>query len=146
LISPQDQSPSENKIPVHALLSKYVDQDSLPTDSNAEDVRISMNALLDAVDALKSISEVRTIESSLTTASINELIPIQLQFAERRTTMKHPRKSRLQHRIITSESKPVATTNISLASFHQNEQSLSPTPAIVPLRPLSISPVRFVFS
>ncbi|CAF0865762.1 unnamed protein product [Adineta steineri] len=141
--SPKNQicSPSsDTKLQSHTLINEYIDP-------NAEDVRLSMNALLDAVDALKSISEVRTNESLLTTttSSTNESRPVQLQFAERRTTTKQPRKSRLQHRIITSQPKPLpppTTTNVSLPSFeqHMNEQSLSPTPANVPLRPLSISP------
>ncbi|CAF0957614.1 unnamed protein product [Adineta steineri] len=143
-VSPKNQicSPSsDTKLQSYTLINEYIDP-------NAEDVRLSMNALLDAVDALKSISEVRTNESLLTTttSSTNESRPVQLQFAERRTTTKQPRKSRLQHRIITSQPKPLPlpppTTNVSLPSFEQhiNEQSLSPTPANMPLRPLSISP------
>ena len=105
-----------------------------------------MNALLDTVDALKSISEVRTNGSLLTTSSTNESRPSQPQFAERRTTIKQPRKSRLQHRIVTSQPKPLPTNNIPLPSFehHLNEPSLSPLSTIVPLRPLSISPARFI--
>jgi hypothetical protein len=114
-------------------------------DSNVAEVRLSMNALLDAIDALKSISEVRTNEPLLTTTSASESRPTQLQFAERRTTIKQPRKSRLQHRIITSQPKPLLTNAIPLPPLEQNlnEQSLSPTPTNVPLRPLSISPARF---
>ncbi|UJR35707.1 hypothetical protein I4U23_028457 [Adineta vaga] len=110
-------------------------------DLNATDVRLSMNALLDAIDALKSISEVRTNQSLLiaTTASTNEFRALQLPFAERRTTMKHPRKSRLQHRIITSQPKPFPTNNIPLPSV---EQPHSPTSNNLPLRPLSISPTN----
>ncbi len=105
-----------------------------------------MNALLDTIDALKSISEVRTNEPLLTTSSTNESGSVQPQFAERRTTMKQPRKSRLQHRIVAPQLKPLPINNPPLPSVeqHLNEQSLSPTPSTIPLRPLSISPARYI--
>ena len=40
-------------------------------ESNIEDVRLSLNALLDTIDALKTISEVRT-NGPLLTSSNNE--------------------------------------------------------------------------
>ncbi|CAF1055106.1 unnamed protein product [Rotaria sordida] len=150
--SPKNQSsscpsPTENNVLNPTLISNYVDQNSITVDySNIEDVRLSMNALLDAVDALKSISEVRTSQSLLmmtsSSSSTNESRPIQPQYAERRTTTKQSRKSRLQHRIITTQSKPLITNNTTLSSFehHVNERSLSPISTIPSLRPLSISP------
>ncbi len=105
-----------------------------------------MNGLLDVVEALKSISEVRTHEPLPTISSTTESRPTQLQFAERRTTMKQPRKSRLQHRIVTSQPKSLPINNLPLLSIepHLNEQSLSPIPPTIPLRPLSISPARYI--
>ena len=109
-----------------------------------------MDALLEAVDALKAIPEVRTIEALPATSSINEPKPSQPQFAERRPTAKHPRKPLLQHRVVTSQPKPPPpinnNINIPLPSFeqHLNEQSLSPIPHTIPLRPLSISPARYI--
>ncbi|CAF3385877.1 unnamed protein product [Rotaria sp. Silwood1] len=150
--SPKNQlsspSPLKNTISNPLLISNYVDQNLIAIDSNIEDVRLSINALLDAVDALKSISEVRTNQSLLmTTSSTNESRPVQPQYAERRTTTKQSRKSRLQHRIVTTQPKPLITTNTTLPSFehHLNEPSLSPTPTIPPLRPLSISPASIDF-
>jgi hypothetical protein len=103
-----------------------------------------MNALLDTIDALKTISEVRTSGPLPTLTSTNESRPTQPQFAERRTTIKQPRKSRLQHRIVTSQPKLLPMNNSPLPSIeqHLNEQSLSPTLPTIPLRPLSISPAR----
>jgi hypothetical protein len=145
-ICPENQSssslPSENKVQTHASINKDIDQNSTIVESNVADVRLSINALLDAIDTLKSISEVRTNVSLPT----NESRPAQPQFAERRTTIKQPRKSRLQHRIVTSQPKPLPINNLTLPSFeqHLNEQSLSPTPLTIPLRPLSISPARYI--
>ena len=103
-----------------------------------------MDALLEAIDALKPIPEVRTNEALLTTSSTNESRPAQPQFAERRTTIKHPRKPLLQHRVVTSQPKPLPmNTNIPLPSFEQHltEQAI---PHTIPLRPLSISPARYI--
>ena len=109
-----------------------------------------MNTLLEMVDALKAISQVQTHvpvgTTSSATASTTSTVPAHPQFAERRTTTKQPRKSRLQHRIITPQSKPTATNTAPLVPLEQPllDQVLSPTSAMIPLRPLSISPARFV--
>lgn len=136
-ISPKNQSPlpsSENK---------DVNENSMIIDS---DVSLSMNALLETIDTLKTLSEVRTNEALPVTSSTNESRPAQPQFAERRPTIKHPRKPLLQHRIVTSQPKPLPMNNIPLPSFeqHLNEQSLSLIPHTIPLRPLSISPARYI--
>lgn len=151
-ISPKNESlpsPSENKSPTPLLIANDTDQNSTIIESNIEDVRLSINSLLDAVDAIKSISEVRTnnpLSSMTTTSSTSVSKPPQLQFAERRTTIKQPRKSRSQHRIVTSQLKPLPINNLPLPSFEQplNEQILSLTPPTIPLRPLSISPARYI--
>ncbi|CAF1654713.1 unnamed protein product [Adineta ricciae] len=147
---PENRSPSSSSLSSPPSLSIDTTQaDVSPidyVDPNAEDVRLSMNALLDAVDAVKSISEVRTVQPLLATkttaAHTNESHPVQLPFAERRTTTKHPRKSRLQHRIITPQSKPPPMGNVPLPPLEQPvyERSNSPVSTNVPLRPLSISP------
>ncbi|CAF2527477.1 unnamed protein product [Rotaria sp. Silwood2] len=150
--SPENQSsspfPSESNIPNPPLISNYVDQNLITVDSNIEDVRLSINALLDTVDALKSISEVHNNQSLLMmTSSTNESRPVQPQYAERRTATKQSRKSRLQHRIVATQPKPLITNNTTLPSLehHLNDQSLSPTSTIPPLRPLSISPASIDF-
>ncbi|CAF4459376.1 unnamed protein product [Rotaria socialis] len=156
--SPENQSLSssppvvlrENKEPTQESPSNNINQNVIPIDLNAEDVRLSINSLLDAVDALKSISEVRTHQSLLTTSSTNESRPVQPQYAERRTTTKHSRKSRLQHRIVTAPPKPLIinnnnnnnnnSTSLPPMEYHINEHSLSPISTMPPLRPVSISP------
>lgn len=132
-VSPKNPSPPS--------ANEDVNENLIVIDSDA---RLSMDALLDAVDVLKTISEVRMNETLPNIPSTNECRPVQPQFAERRTTIKQPRKSRLQQRIVTSEPKSLPMNNIPLPSIEQhfNEQSLSPTPLIIPLRPLSISPAR----
>lgn len=147
-ISPPPVSlPSENTLSPRNSPSNDINQNSISVEINIEDVRLSINALLDAVDALKSISEVHNSKALLTTASNNEPKSTQPQFAERRTTTKHSRKSRLQHRIVPAASKPFIATNtnsIPPLEYHINDRSLSPISNIPPLRPLSISPARFV--
>jgi hypothetical protein len=138
-LSPKNQSPPPPP-PPPSLENKDVHENSTIIDSN---VKLSMDALLEAVDTLKTTAEVRTNEALPITPSTNESRPVQPQFAERRPTIKHPRKPLLQHRVVTSQPKPSSiNNNIPLPSFeqHLNEQSLSPIPHTIPLRPLSISP------
>lgn len=129
-LSPPPSSPHEE------LIEKPVIIDS--------DVRLAMEALLDAVDALKTTSEVRTKETLPNIIPTNASKTVQPQFAERRITTKQPRKSRLQQRIVTSEPKSLPINPVPLPPIEQhfNEQSLSPTPLTLPLRPLSISPAK----
>ena len=153
---PENRSPSSSSLsspPSLSIDTTQVDVSPIEyVDPNAEDVRLSMNALLDAVDAVKSISEVRTVQPSLaaTTTAVhtNEPHPVQLPFAERRTTTKHPRKSRLQHRIITPQSKPLPMGNVPLPPLEHSvyERSNSPVSTNVPLRPVAISPARYALT
>ena len=139
-VSPKIQSPPP------PIENKDIEEKSTIIDP---DVRLFIDALLEAVDALKAIPEVRTTETLSTTSSINEPKPAQPQFAERRPTAKHPRKPVLQHRLVTSQPKPSPiNNNIPLASFeqHLNEPSLSSIPHTIPLRPLSISPARYIYT
>ena len=139
LLSP---SSSEKKpLLTDTLFKSNIEQNSMNMD--AEDIRTTVSALLDAVDALKSISEVRTNESSLIKPSVNESKRIQIQYAERRTTTKQSRKFHLQHRAVTIQSKPMVSNSVPLPSV-EHQQSLSPKSTINPLRPLSISPSRFI--
>jgi hypothetical protein len=80
-----------------------------------------MNALLDAVEALKTISQVHT------------------NVSEQPTRTKKPRKSNLQHRIIQTN------TNSNFITCPSLDQFLSPSLPFVPLRPLSVSPPRYIF-
>jgi hypothetical protein len=83
-----------------------------------------MNALLDAVEAFKTISEVRTDVSN--------------QISEQPTRTKKPRKSNLQHRIVQKN------TNSNFSTCPSLDQSLSSSLPFVPLRPLSVSPPRYI--
>ncbi len=78
-----------------------------------------MNALLDSIEALKTISVV---------------VP------EQRSKTKKPRKSNLQHRIIQKN------PNSNFVTCSSLDQSLSPSLPFVPLRPLSVSPPRYIFN
>jgi hypothetical protein len=82
-----------------------------------------MNALLDAVEALKTISVV-----------------VQTNIPEQRSRTKKPRKSNLQHRIIQKN------PNSNFITCSSLDQSLSPSLPFVPLRPLSVSPPRYIFN
>lgn len=110
------------------------------------DVILVLDTLLDNVDALKAIEEVPSQEMSADIPSTNELKSVQLQFAERRTTTKQPRKSRLQQRIITPEPKSTPPSTLSLPPIeqHLNEQSLSPATPTISLRTLSSSPAKYI--
>lgn len=111
-------SPTDNKLRIQSLLKKYIHcQSSIPEPINP-DVRSSMDALLDAVEALKKLSEVHTI------------IP------QQQIRTKKSRKSNCQHRIIQ---KPTNSNFITCSSL---DQFLSPSLPYVPLRPLSVSPPR----
>jgi len=83
-----------------------------------------MNALLDTVEALKTISVVQTNGSN--------------QISEQPIRTKKPRKSNLQHRIIQKN------TNSNFITCSSLDQSLSPSLPFVPLRPLSVSPPRYI--
>ena len=132
------------------VLSKDADSTSPTIDVNIVDVQLSVNAMLDSVEALKSVVEAGSHHSSLvsstSTSSTHESPSTQPQFAERRTTTKHPRKSLLQHRIITAPAKPMPVPSRPLSSSDQppSEPPLSATTAKLPVRPLSISPAKYV--
>lgn len=107
---------------------------------NEDDIRSSIHGLLDAVDNLMPRSEV----SSRTKSSIIPLPLDKPQFAERRTTTKHPRKALVQHRIMKPHAKSVITSSIPPASFDQivNDESSPPPLVISTSSPSSASPSK----
>ena len=129
-------SPVENRVETPPPVIKENEPEIIIIDP---DVRSLMNDLLDKIDALKATSELRTNEPT----PVNESRPVQLQFAERRSTVKQPRKSRLQQRIVTSQ--PPKAFPINPIPPPSSEQSISSTLPTVPLRPLSISPAKYIF-
>jgi len=86
-----------------------------------------MNALLDAIEAVKTISEVHTN------------VPVNNQLSKQRISKTKPRKSNLQHRILQK------TTNSNLLACSSLDHSFSSSLPFIPLRPLSTSPSRYIF-
>ena len=111
-------SPTDTKYLLQGLLRRYTDYQPVTIEPIHPDVRLSMNALLDAVEALQSIP---------TEVHVNTVSQPQ---------RKKPRKSNSQHRYIPQN------TNSNLLTCPSLEQHLTPTLPFVPLRPLSVSPPR----
>ncbi len=118
-------SPTDNKYLIQGLLRKYTHCQSSTIEPINPDVRLSMNALLDAVDVLQTVSEVHANTS-------NEILE------QQNPRRKKPRKSNSQHRIISQNTHPIFLTCPSMDEY------LSPTLPFVPLRPLSVSPPRYI--
>ncbi len=113
-------SPTDNKLRVQALLRKYLPYPSSIVEPISADIRSSMDALLDAVEALKTISNVQT--------------EAPIQTSEQPSRTKKPRKSNLQHRILP---KPPQSEFLTCPSL---DLCLTQSFPFVPLRPLSVSP------
>ncbi|UJR10320.1 hypothetical protein I4U23_014526 [Adineta vaga] len=58
----RSSSPTDNKFQIQALLRRYTSCKSPIDDSISEEVRLTMDSLLDTVDALKTISEVSPMQ------------------------------------------------------------------------------------
>ena len=92
---------------------------------NEADVKSTIEALLDAIDALKSISEVRnhhcpimSLSNSRATSASTFSSSSHVQYAERRISTKHPRKPRPQPRSINSQAKIIPSVTGPPASFN----------------------------
>ncbi|CAF2388618.1 unnamed protein product [Rotaria sp. Silwood2] len=124
-------SPTDNKLRIQALLRKYINCKTPINNVITFDVRSSMDALLNSVEAFESISEVHT--------NVN-ILPIkpqkseQLHLPEEHIRTKKSRKSNSQHHIIP---KNMNSDFITCSSLDESFSSLLP---FIPLRPLSVSP------
>ncbi|CAF4258889.1 unnamed protein product, partial [Rotaria sp. Silwood2] len=124
-------SPTDNKLRIQALLRKYINCKTPINNVITFDVRSSMDALLNSVEAFESISEVHT--------NVN-ILPVkpqkseQLHLPEEHIRTKKSRKSNSQHHIIP---KNMNSDFITCSSLDESFSSLLP---FIPLRPLSVSP------
>ena len=116
-------SPTDNKYRIQSLLRRYTHSQTPTIESIHPDVRSSLDALLDAVEALLQTQTITTSQPP----------------PPPRLGRKNPRKSNSQHRIIPQNHHSHFLPCVSLDQF------LSPTLPFVPLRPLSVSPPRYTF-
>lgn len=61
MVPQRSPSPTDNKFQIQALLRRYVSCSSSSDESVSEDVTLTINALLDSVDAMQSKSEITLI-------------------------------------------------------------------------------------